>query len=140
MRIGLAIGAAALAALGACGPGKQGAGFSHAPSGAALFAQNCTQCHGAKADGNGTMAALIEGGVPDLRGLAARNAGVFPMGYVLEQVGHVSRSKGHGMPMADFGPLLGGAPISIEADGALVETTTPVLAIARYLAGLQGGR
>lgn len=139
MRIGFLIsGMVALAALGSCGPGPQGNGFSTGPSGAALFAQNCVQCHGAKADGGGTMAALIPGGVPDLRGLAARNAGIFPMGYVLEQVGHVSHIKGHGMPMADFAPLLGGDPISIEADGAVVETTTPVLAIARYLEGLQG--
>ncbi len=47
-------------------------------SGSALYAENCSACHGISAGGDGPVASIIAVPVPDLRRLAARNGGAFP--------------------------------------------------------------
>lgn len=43
-----------------------------------LYEQLCSSCHGLSGRGDGPVAPLITGGVPDLTRLAARNGGEFP--------------------------------------------------------------
>src|SRR5688572_16504094 len=48
-------------------------------SGPELYARLCASCHGAEGLGDGPVASLIEGGVPDLTRIAARaDGGEFP--------------------------------------------------------------
>ncbi len=51
-------------------------------SGAALFAENCTVCHGPDGKGGGPLAKAENLSPPDLTTLAARTGGKFPMDHV----------------------------------------------------------
>ena len=131
MRRGAAAAAICLA-LAACveQPGRS--------SGNATFVRHCSGCHGAGAAGDGPMAALVPGGVPDLTGLAARNGGVFPETYVVEAVTRISDFHADVVAMPDFGGLLDGPPrIHIAADGRRIETTAAVLAVVGHLRAIQ---
>lgn len=60
------------------------------------YDNNCAVCHGAEGQGGGPFAELLKRSPPDLRTLARRNGGVFPMARVYEGiegagVGHGSR-------------------------------------------------
>lgn len=47
-------------------------------TGAELYGEFCASCHGARAHGDGPVAASLKKKVPDLTRLAARRGGVFP--------------------------------------------------------------
>lgn len=55
-------------------------------SGRALYAENCSACHGVSAGGDGPVASIIAVPVPDLRRLAARNGGIFPTEEVYKTI------------------------------------------------------
>ena len=55
-------------------------------SGVELYERLCSSCHGAQAQGNGPVAALIKSGVPDLTRLALRDGGEFPAPDVLRTI------------------------------------------------------
>lgn len=66
-----------------------------------LFA--CAACHGEAADGNGEIASMFKGSVPDLTGIAKRNDGVFPLLKVIQAIDGRAVIRGHGNPMPVFG-------------------------------------
>jgi len=48
-------------------------------SGAELFVNHCSACHGAQGEGDGPVASVMQVSVPNLRTLSQRNDGTFPV-------------------------------------------------------------
>ncbi len=65
-------------------------------SGAALFAENCTFCHGPDGKGVGPLAVAKNLKPPDLTTLAARTDGTFPMAHVSQELRHGGGENGDG--------------------------------------------
>ena len=65
-------------------------------SGPALFADNCTQCHGDGGKGGGILAKALELAPPDLTTLTARTGGAFPSEHVLQILRNGGGHKGDG--------------------------------------------
>lgn len=103
--------------------------------GAALFADNCTACHGYRADGN----VQLVGGqtAPDLTRIATRNGGVLPRADVLSQIDGYGRGKVSATVMPEFGALLTGDQVPVEVDGVLTPTPRPLAALLAYLESIQ---
>lgn len=72
-------------------------------AGRAEFMSACAACHGENADGNGPIAELFKGTVPDLRKIAAANDGKFPVLKVFQVIDGRSGVRAHGNPMPVFG-------------------------------------
>jgi len=109
-----------------------------ATEGKDLYMSRCGGCHGMEATGDGPMAGLITIPVPDLTTLAVRNDGLFPRAEVVRSIDGRVNLLGHGGPMPVFGPLLGGDSAVLDGpDGAVIQTSGDVVAIALYLEGLQ---
>ena len=114
--------------LAACqnGPAEPRVDAAH---GMALFAQDCTACHGTDAMG---------GSGPDLTRISARNGGDFPMTRVLAQIDGLGR---HGDPtavMPEFGASDMGPAVVVEfEEGIGTPVPADLLALARYLESIQ---
>jgi mono/diheme cytochrome c family protein len=65
-------------------------------TGARLYMNHCAACHGADGEGGGPVAATMNVGVPNLRTLAQRNAGVFPVDAVTAYVDGRELKAAHG--------------------------------------------
>ncbi|WP_238364291.1 c-type cytochrome [Mesobacterium pallidum] len=106
------------------------------PDGARLFAETCSACHGPSGHGDGPVAAELPVALPDLTQLAATSGGTFPMARVLTQVhGYPGRFQRGLMP--EFAPLLQGPPATWNGPDGPVTAPAPLLAVARYLEGIQ---
>ena len=105
------------------------------PEGAALFADNCTACHGYRAEGG----VKLVGGqtAPDLTRIAIRNGGEFPRAAVLSQIDGYGRGKVSAKVMPEFGTLLEGDPVPIDVNGTLTPTPRPLAALMIYLESIQ---
>jgi mono/diheme cytochrome c family protein len=77
MRIRLAALGIVLAAVSVTATAAQAPDFS-SYTGAELFKRFCSACHGAKAEGDGPVAASFKIMVPDLTRIAKRQGGTFP--------------------------------------------------------------
>jgi mono/diheme cytochrome c family protein len=109
-----------------------------ADRGAALFADHCTECHGADATGDGALARTLGLSAPDLTGLAARAGGVFPLPRVVEVIEGRAPLPGHGTAMPSFGPLLTGADAVVDGPGGdPVRADAGILSLAAWLASVQ---
>jgi mono/diheme cytochrome c family protein len=109
-----------------------------AARGAELFAGHCAACHGAAAEGDGPMTAVLAVAPPDLTGLAAAEGGTFPMERVVRSVDGRSMILAHGGAMPLFGRILEGeGAVYDAADGTPVITKAAVLDIAAWLASRQ---
>ena len=131
---GLLVALAIVAASGACArPPMRGDRL--APSyGEALYLAHCMACHGATGAGDGPRAATLSVVPPDLREIAQRNGGSYPLGAVERIIAGRAAVSGHsreGMPV--WGDLL------LEpGDGYAVKTAEEkVTHLARYLATRQ---
>jgi len=104
--------------------------------GAAIFADNCTACHGYRAKGGEP---LVGGQIaPDLTRISARNNGQFPRAFVLSQIDGYGRGKAPVDIMPEFGALLAGDLVPVEVDGVLTPTPRPLAALLSYLESIQG--
>jgi mono/diheme cytochrome c family protein len=65
-------------------------------SGAELFGQHCSACHGAQADGQGPVAQVMRVTVPELRSLSRRNGGIFPQDSVRAYIDGRELPPAHG--------------------------------------------
>lgn len=122
----------AVLALAACVPAEP-----EEESGADLFAQYCTTCHGDGGKGDGPTAADLPKPPADLTKIAARNGGTFPMVAVMSKID--GYTKGDDAAMPELGITLSEGPM-VRADlGDGVETPTParLLALAEYLKSIQ---
>ena len=103
--------------------------------GAAIYADNCTACHGYRATGN---MELVGGQIaPDLTRIAARNSHVFPRARVLSQIDGYGRGKVTADVMPEFGTLLEGDLVPVDVDGTLTPTPRPLAALLAYLESIQ---
>lgn len=106
-----------------------------ASEGAKLYADNCTACHGFRAD---EASELIGGQVaPDLSMIAARNDGVFPRAAMLSQIDGFSRGQHANQVMPEFGLTLTGEMVPVDVDGVLTPTPRPLAALLAYLEDIQ---
>lgn len=103
--------------------------------GAKLYANNCTACHGFRADEE----AVLSGGqiAPNLSQIRARNDGVFPRAAVLSQIDGFSRGSHAGQVMPAFGAELTGPLVPVDIDGTLTPTPRPLAALLEYLEDIQ---
>jgi putative copper resistance protein D len=96
----LIVAAAAAAILPQWASAEEGAPGGCEPlaeiSGATLFAENCTLCHGPDGKGGGPLAAAKNLTPPDLTTLAARTHGKFPMDHVSDELRHGGGGKTDG--------------------------------------------
>lgn len=122
--------APALAVFAACAPEI----MPQPDEGAAIFATNCSACHGPRAEGGKVLA----GGVvaPDLTRISLRNGGNFPEARVLSQIDGYSRGKAQDV-MPEFGTLLEGETVPVDIDGTLTPTPRPLAALLAYLESIQ---
>jgi len=81
------------------------------PSGARLYANHCAACHGEFGEGDGPVASAMRVTMPNLRSLAMRNGGTFPLEDVRAYVDGRSIPAAHGdryMPV--WGDVFGWGP------------------------------
>lgn len=134
MQYSLAVLAAALG-LGAC---VQAVSMPEPEEGAALFAANCAQCHGAGGTGDGSWSVGMVPPPADLTQLS-RN-GAFPRARVLSVIDGYDRTGVPGHEMPEFGLLLRGDTVPVDVgDGVLTPTPRPLAALLAYLESIQKG-
>jgi mono/diheme cytochrome c family protein len=66
------------------------------PTAEETFARHCASCHGARGDGTGPVASVIDGEIPNLTTLARRYGGEFPTDYVASYIDGRSLPPAHG--------------------------------------------
>ena len=71
------------------------AGAAELETGAALYAEHCVQCHGVDGSGEGEGVEFSVKAPGDLRMLAARNGGAFPLARVVEIIDGRARLEMH---------------------------------------------
>lgn len=130
-RAAKALAGAALLALAAACTGPR----LRPVSGADTFTVHCSTCHGTSGAGDGPDAASLAVPVPDLRGLARRNGGVFPEERVASYIDGTLMPTAHGernMPV--WGPVF-------DATSRIVNGADPAAqridAVIEYLRTLQ---
>lgn len=109
-----------------------------APDGRLLFQDNCAQCHGDDARGDGPMAAHLLTPAPDLTRLSRDNGGVFPRDRVMSMIDGYQRDGHISAAMPEFGAGDLGDLIIVD-DGAGHGEPVPerLLALTEYLHRLQ---
>lgn len=125
---------ALLAALAAWPATAQDAG-----NGAALYAEHCATCHGARADGLGPRAPSLNPQPADLTALRATNGGEFPLLRVVRRIDGRDPLVSHGSPMPVFGPYFSGErAVAIKtAAGQPVLMAQTVADLVLYLMEIQ---
>ncbi len=103
-------------------------------SGEDLYARNCAACHGPSGEGDGPVASVMTITMPNLRGLAERNDGVFPRAAVREYIDGRRSATAHGdryMPVwgTEFRLLEGGDE---RAARARIDAVTDFIARIQY--------
>jgi mono/diheme cytochrome c family protein len=101
--------------------------------GPVLYRAYCAVCHGKDGKGEGPMAKSLKVPPPDLRRLATRNGGSFPMARIQRIIsGEEPRPAGHGTrEMPIWGPIF--SQIAWDQDLGRVRVNN----LARYIEGLQ---
>jgi len=106
--------------------------------GAALYAANCAQCHGATGKGDGPWAKDMRPRPADLTALSGPDG--FPRARVLSVIDGYDRSGLPGKEMPEFGALLEGGTVPVDVgDGVLTPTPRPLAALLAYLESIQEG-
>ncbi|MET4101782.1 mono/diheme cytochrome c family protein [Roseovarius sp. MBR-78] len=116
----------------------QAVSMPDASEGAALYAANCAQCHGAGGEGDGPWA---EGMMPPPADLTRLSKdGTFPRAHVLSVIDGYDRTGLPGQEMPEFGLLLEGDTVPVDVgDGVLTPTPRPLAALMAYLESIQRG-
>ncbi|MEZ5560920.1 MAG: cytochrome c [Pseudomonadales bacterium] len=122
-----------LAALGA--PTTQ-AQATDGYDGSALYAANCSSCHGIYGEGDGIVTPTLAVVLQDLRYLSQRNGGLFPRDFVTEIVDGRAMRAAHGpegMPMwgAEFSRAEG------YGDGSEARVDAKIQALVGFLESIQ---
>ncbi len=116
--------------LSACADGD----MPTATEGKALFADNCTACHGYLGEGGDLVGGQT---APDLTRIAARNGGTFPRAEVLSQIDGYHRGRVPDDVMPRFGELLKGDLVPVEVEGTMTPTPRPLAALLAWLESIQ---
>jgi mono/diheme cytochrome c family protein len=106
-----------------------------APDGATLFRNNCAACHGIAGEGDGPVASAMRVTIPNLRTLARRNNGAFPLESVAAYIDGRTVPAAHGdryMPVWGDVFATGAETRQSEEDVAL-----RIAALTEFLSQLQ---
>ena len=103
-----------------------------------LYMRYCAACHGEGGGGEGDMQHFLNIHMPNLRTMAERNDGVFPMLEAIQIIDGRTGLRAHGGPM----PLWGGVFMEQEMNhmgfyGSAIEARGRVLSLALYLESIQ---
>jgi len=127
-----------MAALAACAHTVATRDMPDAAEGAAIFAENCAQCHGPAGKGNGPWAEGLSPPPADLTRLSREDG--FPRAHVLSVIDGYDRVNLPGQEMPEFGALLEGDTVPVDVgDGVLTPTPRPLAALLVYLESIQEG-
>jgi mono/diheme cytochrome c family protein len=103
-------------------------------TGARLYLNHCAACHGTDGEGGGPVAASMSVGVPNLRTLAQRNGGTFPVDAVTAYVDGREVNAAHGdRQMPIWGDVFRGP----EQGTAKRTVRRRIAAVVDYVATLQ---
>lgn len=106
--------------------------------GEALYQTHCAACHGIEATGNGPMAPILTLQPPNLRTLAARYDGVFPVVRVVTRIDGRDPLVAHGSPMPVYGDFFEGDDTALKAEtGQPIMTSRAIVDLVAYLEGVQ---
>ncbi len=106
--------------------------------GGAVYDARCAQCHGATGTDAGPTSTGPGKQPPDLRGLSARNDGVFPRDYVMQMIVGFERARDPDAAMPEFGRQGLGHVIQVEYDdGHSAPMPADLIALANYLESIQ---
>ena len=121
-----------MAGLVACAPSS----MPEPSEGRAVYTKNCAQCHGASGRGDGPWASGLSPLPSDLTALSPD--GEFPRAHVLSVIDGYDRTGLPGQEMPEFGLLLQGDTVPVDAgDGVLTPTPRPLAALLVYLESIQ---
>lgn len=103
-----------------------------------LYTHYCAACHGATGGGGGDMQNFLSIQMPNLRTMAARNDGEFPLLQTIHIIDGRTGVRAHGGPMPLWGNVFTAEtqPV-IGLYGSALETRGRVLSLALYLESLQ---
>lgn len=103
------------------------------------YERYCASCHGAKADGQGPMRAVLLVQPSDLTLLSVENDGVFPLERVVKRIDGRDPLVSHGSQMPVYGDFFDteGTARLESATGETIDTTRPVVDLVAYLRSLQ---
>ena len=109
-----------------------------APEGQALYAENCAMCHGAGGKGDGVLADGLATRPSDLTVISRNNGDIFPRADVMSQIDGYTRGALGDQNMPEFGLLLKGPTVPVDAgDGVMTPTPRPLAALMAYLESIQ---
>ena len=110
-----------------------------AETGAALFYDYCSACHGVDARGEGPLAELLKIQPPDLTRLSERAGGTFPTLSVVTRIDGRNPLLAHGGEMPVFGRHFEGddTPMKTQA-GQPILTSRPIVDLVTWLESVQG--
>ncbi len=109
-----------------------------AKAGAALYDLHCSVCHGLDARGGGPLAPALLLQPPNLRTLASRHEGVFPVARIVSRIDGRDPLVSHGSPMPVYGEFFEGDDTALKAEtGQPIMTSKPVVDLVAYLEGVQ---
>ncbi len=98
----------------------------------------CASCHGETGGGGGDMQQFLNIHMPNLRTMAERNDGVFPMLDTIHIIDGRTGVRAHGGPMPLWGDVfMSDASERMGFYGSAIEARGRVLALALYLESLQ---
>ena len=125
--------AAAALAVAACGQDR----MPDATDGKAFFVDNCVECHGSDARGDGPLAAGLAKNPTDLTVLARDNGGVFPAAEALSYIYGEPGSSHLSRVMPEFGGAMEDDLVPVEIEGILTPTPRELAGLLAYLESIQ---
>ncbi len=134
MRTWMMLGAVAVAVTAACAETE----MPEPEEGQALYTENCAMCHGPTGRGDGMLSGSLKDKPVDLTRISRRNGGAFPRAEVMSQIDGYTRGQLGDDNMPEFGLLLKGPTIPVDAgDGVMTPTPRPLAALMEYLESIQ---
>jgi mono/diheme cytochrome c family protein len=134
MKLWMGLGAVAAIGLAACIKTE----MPQPDEGQALYAENCAMCHGPTGRGDGMLADSLKDKPVDLTQISRRNDGAFPRAVVMSQIDGYTRGQLGDNNMPEFGLLLKGPTVPVDAgDGVMTPTPRPLAALMAYLEDIQ---
>lgn len=103
-----------------------------------LYRQYCATCHGETGGGGGDMQNFLGIEMPNLRTMARRNDGVFPLLQTIHVIDGRTGLRAHGGPMPVWGAAFTTENLEkIGIYGSVLETRGRILSLALYLESIQ---
>ena len=131
---GLTVAIVWMAAVPASAQDQQQEDYGMVKVGESLFRAYCTSCHGATAEGNGTLAESLRVAPANLTLLQQNNGGEFPFELTSKKIDGRERVKGHGS--SDM-PVWGKVFTKTDENATEEKVQDKVLALTHFVRSLQ---